>query len=55
MAYLHCRTQIRTRITVLCRNFPLVQIQTQIPLLRYNKIGTDIYLWDGHPSLKWVQ
>ena len=33
MAYLHCRTRIWTRIwiTVVCRNFPLVWIQTQIP------------------------
>ena len=33
MPYFHCRTWIwiRTRIPVLCRIFPLVQIKTLIP------------------------
>ena len=35
MAYFHCRRRIRTQlqtwILVLCRIFPLVQIQTLIP------------------------
>ena len=42
MAYLHCRTRFRTLITVLSRNFALVQIQTLIPWLKYSKIETSV-------------
>ena len=43
MAYFHCRTRIRirTRIPVLCRIFPLVQIRTLIPWLK----GIRIWVW----------
>ena len=46
MAYFHCRRRIRTRIPTripLCRIFPLVQIQTLIPPLKYSKIGMEIH------------
>ena len=54
MAYFHCRTRTRTRIPVLCKFFPLVQIQTD-PLVEMYVIGTETCPWNRDSSLKWVQ
>ena len=57
MAYFHCRrrirTQIMTRILVLCRIFSLVWIRTL--LIEMYITGTEVCPWDGDLSLKWVQ
>ena len=55
MTYSHCRIRTRTRITVPCRNFPLVQIQNLIPWLKCSKSEMEICSWEGDLSLKWVQ
>ena len=55
MAYSHYRIRTGiptwTWITVLWRNFLLVQIRTLTPLLKYGKIEIDICPWNGDPSL----
>ena len=49
MAYFYCQIRTRTRIPVICRIFPLVQIL--IPWWNRMKICS----WDRDLSLKWIK